>query len=352
MKKILSACLCIVIALLSFAACAPKEENKEVRVLNLGEYISLGDEDFMDVISEFEKRTGITCEYDGSAENNEALYAKVKPGGVEYDVVITSDYMLERMISEDMLQKLDYNKITNWGNIDEKYKKPAFDPKQEYTVPYTVGMVGLAYNSLYVKKPTSWNSLWDEKNKGKILMYNNNRDTFAIAQSILGYSFNSTDVEEWKFAAQKIKDQKPLRYGFVDDQIFDKMQDNEAWLAPCYAGDFLSMQRVNPDLQFVYPKEGVNSFIDSIAILSNAKNVDAAHKFIDFLLEPDIALENSNYLCYASPNTKVFENPVYTWYQNEFLYPSAEKMPKTEMFENLPREILEVMNSLWDEVKR
>ncbi|MDR3344523.1 MAG: spermidine/putrescine ABC transporter substrate-binding protein [Oscillospiraceae bacterium] len=352
MKKIFSVCLCLVITLLGFAACAPKEEDKIVRVLNLGEYIADGSDELMDVLAEFEKRTGISCEY-STVPNNEALYAKLKGGGVDYDVIVTSDYMLERMIDENMLQKLNYSKITNWGNIYDKYKKPSFDPRQQYTVPYNVGMVGLIYNSAKVTTPpTSWNALWNPQYAGKILMFNNPRDTFAIAQSLLGYSFNTTDRDEWTAAAQKIKDQKPVRYGFVDDEIFDKMQNNETYLAPWYAGDFYTMAEINPDLRFVYPKEGVNSFIDSFAILSDAKNVGAAHKFIDFMLEPDVALANAEYLCYASPNKTVVENTGYTWYEDEILYPSEGKYPKTEDFKNLPQDVLDLMNTLWDEVKR
>jgi spermidine/putrescine transport system substrate-binding protein len=257
------------------------------------------------------------------------------------------------MIDEGMLQKLDYSKISNWGNIYDKYKNPSFDKKQQYTVPYNVGMTGLIYNNAKVSTPpTSWNALWDSQYAGKILMFNNPRDTFAIAQSLLGYSFNTTNAEEWAAAAQKIKDQKAVRYGFVDDEIFDKMQNGETYLAPWYAGDFFTMAEVNSDLRFVYPKEGVNVFIDSFAVLSDAENVGAAHAFINFMLEPDVALANAEYLCYASPNAKVVENPAYTWYQNEILYPSQEKTPKTEDFEDLPQETLDLMNSLWDEVKR
>jgi spermidine/putrescine transport system substrate-binding protein len=363
MKKFLSVFLCLTMAIgamAALAACSPKETDKIVRVLNLGDYIADGSEGLMDVMEEFKARTGIDYTYD-TVVNNEAMYTKLKGGGTKYDVIITSDYMLQRLIAEKMLQKLDYNQITNWGNIDAKYKSPYFDPKQEYTVPYNVGMVAVAYDSAALSRkgieaPTSWNALWDERytenGKGKVMMFGNPRDSFAIAQTLLGISFNTTDESEWRAAAQKIKDQKSVRYGFGDDEITDKLISGEVWIAPYYAGDLLNAREQNPDLRIYYPEEGVNIFIDSFAVLSDADNVGAAHKFIDFMLEPDVALENAEFLCYASPNTTVVNNPEYTWYKNEILYPTEDKMPKTETFENLPTETLELMSALWDEVKR
>ena len=282
-----------------------------INVYNWGEYISDGSEGSMDVNAEFTKRTGIKVNYN-NYDTNENMYAKLKSDGVSFDIVIPSDYMIERLIAEGMLQKIDFSNIPNYKYIDAKYKGLYFDPEDAYSVPYNVGMVGLIYNTKLVKEaPTSWSVMWDEQYKGKILMFDNPRDAFGIAQKLLGQSFNTTDEAEWKAAAEKLKEQKPVLQGYVMDDIFRKMENGEAAIAPYYAGDFITMYDNNPDLAFVYPQEGVNVFVDSICIPKNAKNKAAAEAYINFLLDPDIAVENANYLGYATPNTAVLARDDY-----------------------------------------
>lgn len=260
--------------------------------------------------------------------------------------------MIERMIKEDMLQKIDFENVPNYKYIDAKYKGLAYDPGNEYSVPYNVGMIGLIYNTKMVKQsPTSWAALWDKEFSKEILMINNPRDAFGIAHGLLGIDYNTTKAADWNAAAEKLKEQKPLVQAYVNDEIYNKMESGEAALAPYYAGDFLAMHDNNPDLAFVYPSEGVNFFVDAMCIPKNAQNKSAAELYIDFMLSPEIALANAEYLCYASPNTSVVNNENYSLADNKILYPDQASMPKTQIFTNLPQETLNLMSGLWDDVK-
>ncbi len=322
-----------------------------INVYNWGEYLSDGSDDSLNINEEFTRRTGIKVNYTNYA-SNEDLYAKLKSGGASYDVIIPSDYMIERMIAEGMLQKLDFSNIPNYKYIADEYKNLYFDPNNEYSVPYNVGMVGLIYNKTLVEgTPDSWSVLWDERYANKILMFNNPRDAFAIAQFLLGMSVNTTVPADWDRAAAKLEEQKPLVQSYVMDEVFNKMESGEAALAPYYAGDFLSMQENNPDLGIVFPKEGTNIFVDSMCIPVGAQNKTAAEMYINFLLEPDIALANAEFLCYASPNTTVIDNPDYSLAGNEVIYPPEEVKANTEYFHNMPRETLDYMASKWNDLK-
>lgn len=356
-KRIASVLLALMLAFLPLTAAFAAEQSDidalrgtKLYVYNWGEYISDGADDTLDVNQAFEEKYGIDVVYD-TYDNNEVMYSKLKSGGVSYDIVIPSDYMIERMIAEDMLEKIDFSNIPNYKYIPEQYKNLAHDPKNEFSVPYTVGMVGLIYNTEMVDEaPDSWTALWDENYANSILMINNPRDAFAIAQSVLGMDFNNESPVAWRVAAELLKEQKSVSPAYVNDEIFLKMEAGEAALAPYYAGDFLTMQENNPALDFVYPKEGVNFFVDGACILKGAQNKLAAELYINFLLEPDVALANAEYICYASPHTEVYTNPEYSFYQNEILYPEEGKF-KTQLFLNLDPEILALMSSLWDDVK-
>lgn len=326
-----------------------KLEGTEINIFNWGEYIADGVDGGKDVIKEFENLTGIKVNYT-TFDSNESMYAKLS-SGTAYDILIPSDYMIERLIKEDKLQKLDFSKITNYKNIADEYKDLYFDPNNEYSVPYNVGMVGLIYDKTKVSPaPDSWSVMWDEKYKGQILTFNNSRDAFAIAQFLLGLDINSTDKADWDKAAQKLKEQNPLLQARVMDEVFGKMESGEAAIAPYYAGDYYTMLESNENLGFVYPKEGTNIFVDSVCIPKNAQNVEAAHMFINFLLEPEIALENAEYLCYASPNTEVINNDNYTFKDDEVLYPSEDKKPKTEYFHDIDANTRTYFEKLWEEV--
>lgn len=350
MKRVLiSSLLFVFLASMILAGCQ-KTEKQVVYVYNWGEYISDGSEGSLNVNRAFEKRYGVKVVYD-YYDNNEAMYAKIKGGGVSYDVIIPSDYMIERMIAEDLLQKIDFENMPNYKFIPEEFKNLPCDPKDEYSVPYAAGEVGLIYNTKMVEEePTSWGALWDARYAKKILMINNPRDAFAIAQSYLGVDYNTTDKAEWQACAQKLKEQKPLVQAYVNDEVFNKMESGEAALAVYFAGDYVIMKENNPDLGMVFPKEGVNTFVDAACIPYNARNKDLAELYINFLLEPEIALANAEFICYASPHKAVVEDPEYSFYGNEYIYPDKEKL-NLQIFENLPPETLKLLSDLWDDVK-
>lgn len=323
----------------------------ELNVYNWGEYISDGSEGSLDVNKEFEKLTGIKVNYT-TFESNETMYSQLLTESVSYDLIIPSDYMIERMKKEDMLLKIDTSSFSNYDLIEDKYKNLYFDENNEYSVPYNVGLVGLIYNSAMVETPpTGWDVMWDEDYKDQILMFNNPRDAFAIAQFMQGNSINSTDVSEWESAAELLKSQKKYLQSYAMDEVYGKMETGEAAIAPYYAGDFLVMKDINDDLEFIYPKEGTNIFVDSICIPSCCKNYEAAMLYINFLLEPEIALANAEYIGYASPNTSVIENPDYCYYQDEILYPDEESLPRTEYFHDIAEDIRTLYENLWIDIK-
>ncbi len=361
MKKIFFLFIvCSLLALTVLSASAYENEEfykrydgMEINVFNWGEYISDTYEDGMlDVNAEFEKLTGIKVNY-VTYESNEDMYTKIKNGGASYDIVIPSDYMIERMIDEGLLREIDTASLPNYKYISEDYKQMYFDPENKYSVPYNVGMVGLIYNTTMVEEtPNSWGALWDERYSGKILMIDNPRDAFAIAEKYLGYSLNTTDEKLLTDCAQLLIEQKDVLQGYVMDEIYNKMESGEAAIVPYYVGDFVCMKQVNPDLEFVYPKEGVNIFVDSICVPQSSQNYEGALLYINFLLDPDIALCNALTIGYATPNTGVLAHPDYEeMLNNEYLYPSQEDMPDTEYFTNLPQETLLLLSNLWSEIK-
>lgn len=359
MKRIIScfaAVMLIALALTPMSVCASAKDyshlvGTEINVYNWGEYISDGAEGSMDVNKKFEEETGIKVNYT-TFDSNENMYNKIKGGGANYDIVIPSEYMIERMISEGLLEKINFENIPNYSNIMDEYKNLYFDPNNEYSVPYNVGMVGLIYNTKMVEgTPDSWNLMWDEKYAGQILMFNNSRDAFGIAQCLLGIDLNTSDSNEWHRAYDKLKEQKPIVSSYVMDDVYNKMESGDAAIAAYYAGDYLTMKANNPDLAFVYPKEGTNIFIDSVCIPVGCQNKEGAELYINFLLREDVALANAEYICYATPNKAVRESDEYSLKDEAILYPADEDKPKTQYYHNLPPETLMLMTSLWDNLK-
>ena len=324
----------------------------QLTIYNWGEYISDGSDDMIDVNAEFEKLTGIKINY-LTFESNETMYSQIKSGGVTYDIIIPSDYMVERLIKENELQKIDMRKITNYDLIDKKYKNVFFDKNNEYSVPFNVGLVGIIYNKKHTGENIehSWNVLWDKKYKDMTLNFNNPRDAFMTAQMLLGKDLNSTNKTDWDEAADLLKRGKENLQSYVMDEVYGKMETGEASIAPYYAGDFLTMYDTNDDLAFFYPKEGTNIFIDSVCIPKTAKNYEAALMYINFLLEPQIATANAEYIGYASPNTAVINNPDYYYYQNEILYPDEKTLPKVQYYHDIKDEIRMYYEMLWCDVK-
>lgn len=344
-----------------------RNKNITINVYNWGEYISNGSEGSLDVITAFEKISGIDVNYTNYA-TNEDMYAKFKAGSTSvYDIVIPSDYMIDKMISEGMLEKINFDNVPNFKYIDEEYRNPDFDPTNEYSVPYTWGTVGIIYNTKYVteEEASSWDILWNEKYKGEILMFSNSKDAFAIALAKLGYSLNTTNEEEIREAAQLLRKQKPLVQTYVMDQIFDKMQLEEAWIAPYYAGDAITMIDNNENLAFAFPKESSNIFIDSICIPKGSRNKEAAEAFINFICEVEVMAANGEYIYYSTPSSDAKEliiSNMTTYVEDgdmtqeeldnyiKVSYPSQEIVDRCESFVNLPKETNELVIRLWSDI--
>lgn len=326
-------------------------EGTSINVYNWGEYISDGSEGAMNVNEEFEKLTGIKVNYT-TYDTNEAMYTKLKSGGAAYDIVIPSDYMIQRLIAEGYLEKINFENIPNYKNIMDKYKGLYYDPQDEYSVPYNVGMVGVIYNKTMVKgNPTSWSLMWDKEYKGQILQFNNPRDGFATSMFMLGIDVNTEKPDDWQRAYRNLIEQKGVVQSYVSDEIFNKMEAGDAAIAAYYAGDYLLMKENNPDLEFYYPEEGTNIFVDAICIPKGCQNKEAAELYINFLLSEEVALANAEYLYYATPNSAVLNNENYSLRDNPILYPAEEDMPRVQYYHNLDQETLSLMTTLWSELK-
>lgn len=354
MKKLLAGVLAATLIAACFTGCGntdPNAANGEnnssgenvVNVFNWGEYIDT------DVLKQFEEETGIKVNY-SMFETNEGMYSKLQTES--YDVVIPSDYMIARMIKEDMLQKINYDNIPNAANIGDAYKNLAYDPTNEYTVPYTWGTVGVIYNKEKVDEADigSWDLLWNEKYKGQTIMFDNSRDALGLMLRYLGYSQNTTDEAQLREAAQKIIDTKDIYQCFAMDQILEKMPSGEAWVAPYYAGDAVTMMAENDQLGYYVPKEGTNMFVDAMCIPKNAQNVSNAEKFIDFMCRTDIAKKNIEYIGYSTPLTTVYEELDDEIKNNPIAYPGEDVLKNTETFINLPDETNRLYNDLWTEI--
>ena len=382
MKKIFSAVFAIILiaSAVLLSACGNYESDFSVteetanidyskyngitlNVYNWGEYISDGTEGSVDINYEFTRLTGINVNYTNFA-SNEDMYSKMKSGGSSYDIIVPSDYMIGRLIAEGMLQKIDYSRIPNYKYVDDNYKNLYFDPQNEYSVPYNSGMVGIIYNTELVDyTPDGWDILWDEKLNDQILMINNPRDAFGIAEFKLGIDVNTTDEAELERAKDELLKQKSLVKAYVMDEIYNKMESGAAAVAAYYAGDFLSMYENNDKLAFVYPKEGTNIFVDSLCIPVSAEHKEAAELYINFLCDPKVAVCNAEKICYRSPIKTVIEDEGYLEFLAELhddaldiLYPDLEALypgvdTDTFYFHRLPQTAESKMTSLWSELK-
>ena len=328
-----------------------QDKGVKLNVYNWGLYISDGSDESVDVVEAFEQLTGIDVNYT-TYDTNESLYAKMKGGGANYDIIVPSDYMIGKMIKEDMLEPLNFDNIPNAALIGQEYRGQSYDPQDQYSVPYTWGVVGLVYNKTMVEEaPDSWEAMWDARYANSILMFNNSRDAFAIAARKLGMSMNPTSQEEVDIIARELKEQKALVQAYVMDEIFDKMEGGEAALAPYYAGDALVMMEENPDLDFVIPKEGTNYFVDALCIPKGSQNKEAAEMFINFMCEPDVGYANCTFIGYSTPIEAVQEMLPEELANNPIAYPSEEVLANTETFISLPDEINAAMDTAWSDMK-
>jgi len=322
-----------------------------LEVYNWGEYISDGADDSIDVIAEFEIKTGISVHYTNFASNEE-MHTKIAEGGIQYDVIIPSDYMIGQMISAGMLEKLNFDNIPNYKYIGDEYKHLDYDPGNEYSVPYMSGIVGIIYNKTKVTGPVdSWDILWDEQYAGEILMFNNPRDAFCIALLRRGYSVNTTNPDEIAEAAQDLKEQKRLIQAYVMDEIFNKMGGGEAALAPYYAGDAITMMAENPDLAFAVPKEGTNYFVDAMVIPKGCRNKAAAEMFINYMCEPEVSAANAEYIGYSTPIEEARDMLDLDDEEMAIAYPDDDILENTEIYKNLPQSTNELMSQYWIDIK-
>ena len=353
LKRVGSAALaCLVIGGMLVIRHSAKAE-RVVNVCSWGEYI---DES---LIEQFEMETGITVNYQ-TVSDNETLYSQLKTGGADFDVVVPSDYMVARLIAEDMLAEIDYSNVPNFDLIDGRFKNLSYDPENKYTVPYTWGTVGIIYNTTMVDEPiTSWSAMFDEKYAGEVVMIRNSRDALAAGLLYLGYDVNTTDPAQIQEAYQLLADAKAkgVYQGFYMDEIFQKMEGGNAAITMYYAGDYLSMLENNEDLAFVVPEEGSNWFVDAMCILKTARNKTEAEEWINFIASTQCNLANMDYIWYASPNAEALENyPAYyeeTYEEEldpgiyEIMAAPEETLDRCTLYENLPGEILTLYNDLW-----
>lgn len=347
MKKtiILSILLLCIIFSVTLSGCG--WSGPVVHVHNWGYFID------RDVLRMFEEEYGIRVIYN-EYESNETLYANLNFGGMTADVIIPSDYMIARMIAEDMLYELDFSNIPNYVLIDPRFRGMDFDPDNRFSVAYKVGTVGLIYNSAMIPyEITSWGALFDERFEGKILMFDNPRDAFAIALKYLGYDINTTNEAEIYEAFELLLQQRRILQAYVMDQIFDKLESGEAWIGPYYAPDFLTMHENNPDLQFVRPTEGTNFFVDAMVIPRGAENVENAELFINFMTRTDIALMNMSWSFYASANYEaaaIFAAELDP-FSRDVVFIGEEDYARTEVFLHLPEHIMELYDRLWIQLR-
>lgn len=343
--RIISIFLLFISMSIILTGCKKKENTNTLNVYNWGDYID------PEVLTDFEKEYNIKINYNTFA-TNEDMYIAIKKGGTPYDVAFPSDYMIERMIDEELLEPLDKSKLTNIKNIDEKFLDLSFDHDNIYSMPYMWGTVGIVYNTLYVDESevSTWDVLWDDKYNKEILMLDSQRDTFAVALLKLGYSINTRNSGELEEAKNLLIEQKPLVYAYIGDEVKDLMVAEEAKMAVVWSGDAVVIADENENIAYSIPKEGTNLWFDNMVIPKNAKNKEMANEFLNYMQRPDIAARNTEYIGYSTPNFKAKELLPEDMQENYIMYPSDEEILNTEIFGD-PKDILRVYDDLWIELK-
>jgi spermidine/putrescine transport system substrate-binding protein len=343
MKKFIMVVMILTLTAFIFTGC--KSDDKVVlNVYNWGDYI---DEDIFDT---FEEETGIKINYETFATNEE-MYTKIKKGGTQYDIAIPSDYMIAKMIKEDLVESIDLTKIPNYSNIDSRFKGLDFDPNNEYSVPYFWGTVGIIYNKNLITEPVdSWNVLWDKANKGQFTMIDSQRDSIMVALKKLGYSMNTKDLDELEAAKNALIEQKPLVLAYVGDNVKDMLISEEAAMAVVWSGEASAVIQEYDNFEYVLPKEGSNMWFDNIIIPKGAKNIDAAHQFIDFLCRGDIGFKNADYVGYATCNTETMKLLDPALLGTTYAYPDEALLENFEIFSD-PGDFIMEYDRIWTEIK-
>ena len=346
-KKLLLMAACLG-AMFAFTACGSKDDGNTLTVLNYGKYIESS------VLDAFEEETGIHVNYEEYV-NPEEMYTKYKSGAIDYDVICTSDYMVERLINEGEAKEINFDKIPLSKNLDDSYFEfsKAFDPENKYSMPYFFGTVGILYNKNKVdaNDVKSWDILWDKKYKDQIIMEDSVRDTFVPALKRLGFSSNSTDKKELETALDQLIEQKPLVYSYLVDESADEVVAGNASMALVYSGEAAYAESLSKDLDYSVPTEGSNMWIDSWMIAKTCKNQENAEKFLDFLCREDIAMKNFEYVYYATPTKAVYNKLDKETQENKTIFPDEETLNNCEIFRYLDEDSIALYNKLWKELK-
>lgn len=342
-------CLATIFTLAStlLVGCGNSKPSEEVlNIYNVGDYI---DEN---LITKFEEETGIKVVYE-TYDTNESMYQKIKSGSSKYDLVFPSDYMIEKMINENMLEEIDYNNIPNYKYISEDFRNAPYDKGDKHSVPYMWGTFGIVYNTKLVDEEDtkSWDILWNEKYAGEIQMLDSVRDSMGISLKRLGYSMNSTNPNEVEEAKNQLIKQKSIVQAYVNDDGKDRLIAGEAAIGIVYSGDAITLIESNEDLAYSIPDEGTNKWVDAMCIPKTAQNKDYAEKFINFMLDPENSAQNVEYIWYSTPNTAAIEILGEDYTEDPIMNPSKEVMEKTEVFLDLSLDVLKLYDEAWIEVK-
>lgn len=345
MKKKLSfllICSFLLTNVLFFSGCS--NNTPKLRIYNWGDYID------KDLLDEFSEKYGIKVIYNEYATNEE-MYVKLKNSRGQCDIVIPSDYMITKLVNEGLLEKLDFNNIPNYSEIDDNFKNLDFDPKNEYSVPYMWGTLGIIYNSNLIKDPiTSWNDLWNPKYKDEILMLDSQRDSIGIALNLLGYSMNSKNKKELEEAKKLLVKQKELVHAYVGDEIKDQMVEEEGSIGVVWSGDAITMMETNPNLKYVVPKEGSNLWFDNLVIPKGTEHKKEAEMFINFIIGKEAAKKNCEYIGYSTPNKYAKEMLDDEVKNNTTAYPPKEVIEKGEVFIDLG-DFIQEYDKIWTDIK-
>lgn len=349
MKKRLIFFSLLMLILSAVTGCGGSAESGEtLTVLNYGKYFD------PDALKMFEEETGIKVEYE-EYESPEEMYTKYKAGSIDYDLLCTSDYMIQKLIDEGEVLEMNYENIPDYKNISQSIidASAAFDPDHRYTLPFFYGTVGILYNTDEVdaKETDTWNILWDKKYEGKIIMENSVRDCFLVPLKQLGYSLNTTDEGELNEALQMLLDQKPLIYAYFVDETGDEMAAGNASLAVAYSGEAAYAQSLADNLAYSVPKEGSNLWIDSWFIPKTCKNQENAEKFLNFLCREDIAKMNFDYVYYATPNDAVYDSLEDSVKNDATIFPDQSTIDNCEVYIGLDEKDSNLYNQLWKKLK-
>lgn len=347
LKKIISIALTAIMSSTLLVGCGQSKKSSQVlNIYNVGDYI---DED---LITKFEEETGIDVVYE-TYDTNESMYQKLKSGSTKYDLIFPSDYMVEKLISEDMISEIDYSNIPNYKYIMEDFRDPAYDPGNKYSVPYMWGTYGILYNKTMVDEAdlNNWDILWNPKYKGEIQMLDSVRDTMGIALMRLGYSINTQKQSEIDAAKNELIKQLPLVQAYVNDDGKDRLLVGDAAMGIVYNGDALVLMDENPDLEYYVPESGTNQWVDAMCIPKIAENKDYAETFINFILQPDNALQNVEYIEYSTPNQAAYDMLDEEVKNDPTSYPDEEILEKSDVFLNLPPKVQKEYEDAWTEIK-